>query len=183
VTYDDNRGYFKIYRKIFDSAVGMNVNLFYVFQWCVCRANYKDQWVSVRTGRGTTPVFVKRGQFIYGRKKDSQRTGLSPSLLRNCMAKLKKLGNLDIQSDTHYSIVTICNYETYQGSNRCEGQATGQPKDNQRTTKGQPKDTENKYKKDNKVNKGEEYPEDFMRRRPKSLYTTPELEAQGLEPA
>jgi len=65
------------------------------------------------------------------------------------MEKLKKVGNLAIQTDTHFSVVTIVNWELYQGAFKKEDT---QP-DKQRTPKGQPKDTNNNVNNVDKYNK------------------------------
>ena len=64
------------------------------------------------------------------------------------MLKLKNMGNCDIQSDTHYSIVTICNWEKYQSNIIDLGQARGHPSDRQVTGKGQASDTNKNVKND-----------------------------------
>ena len=86
---------------------------------------------------------------MFGRKSAAKELRMKPSSVRNRMKKLQNMRNLDIKADTHYSIVTICNYNDYQNIKTNKGQTVGQPKDNQRTTKGQPKDTNNN---DNNVN-------------------------------
>ena len=68
------------------------------------------------------------------------------------MAKLKKLGNVDTQADTHFTVVTVCSWATYQRRDNDEGHRRGQAKDRQRTGKGQAKDT---YKKGKKGETGE----------------------------
>ncbi|NDY71447.1 hypothetical protein [Desulfobacter hydrogenophilus] len=82
---------------------------------------------------------MKKGQFIFGRKTAAKELKMSPSTIRNRMEKLKTVENLDIQTDTHFSIVTIVNWELYQHQNKKEDTQT----DRQRTGKGQPKDTNN----------------------------------------
>jgi hypothetical protein len=54
--------------------------------------------------------------------------------------------NCALKSDTHYTVVTILNYELYQGSGKAEGTTQG-------TGKGQPRDT-NKNDKNEKNNNG-----------------------------
>jgi ribosomal protein L30E len=84
------------------------------------KANHKDQWVPVRTGKGTTEVFVKRGQFIFGRKTAAKALKMKEPTVQKRMTILKNLGNLITQSITYYSLVTILNYELYQGSMKDE---------------------------------------------------------------
>jgi hypothetical protein len=97
----------------------------------------------VKTGKGTTEVNVKRGQFIFGRKTAAKELRMKEGTVYDRMLKLGQMQNLLIESNTHYSIVTVCNYDAYQFSNTEE--ATGNP-----TTNQQPTNTDNK---ENKVNK------------------------------
>jgi len=112
----------------------------------------------VQTGAGTTEVELKPGQFIFGRKTASEELKMKPSSVRNRMVKLQNIENLDIQPDTHYSIITICNWGKYQINENINGQASGQAQDNHMTGTGQPQDTNKKGKKVKKVkNKYLEY--------------------------
>ena len=58
----NDEGWVKVHRKIEKSAVFQNEGLQGLI-WCLLRANHQDRWVSIQTGRGSTQVFVKRGQF------------------------------------------------------------------------------------------------------------------------
>ena len=136
-----------------DSQVWHDAELWQLWCYCLMRAAYKPHWASVKTGRGQTQVWLEPGQFIFGRFETAKEIKQNPSSVRNRMEKLKSIGNVDIQADTHFSIVTICNWDRYQSIDLENGQAKGQPKDNQRTTKGQPKDTYNKDNKDKKEKK------------------------------
>ena len=146
-----NDGYIKAYRKTMKSRVFQNEGLFKVWMWCLWKASHTEQWVTIKTGRGTTEVHLLPGQFIFGRKTAAKELKMKPSTVRNRILKLKNMGNLDIQSNTHYSIIIIINWDTYQAPNKKEGH----PK---RTTKGQPKDT---YKND-KNDKNNIYGQNFL---------------------
>ena len=113
-THDE--GWVKLHRKIQRSSVFQNEGLLKVWIWCLLRANHEDTWVPVKTGRGTTQVLVKRGQFIFGRKTAAKALKMKEPTVQKRMMVLKNLQNLIIQSNTHYSIVTILNYDVYQGS-------------------------------------------------------------------
>jgi len=119
------------------------------------KANHESAWITIKTGKGDSEIFVESGQFIFGRKAAALELHTSQSSVRNRMAKLKNMGNLDIQPDSHYSIITIMNWEDYQANKIEGGQAEGQPEDRQRTGKGQPKDTNknDKHYKNEKNNK------------------------------
>ena len=109
------------------------------------KATHRPQWVPMKTGRGTTEVELKPGQFIFGRNVTAKELNMPPSTVRNRIAKLKKLGNLDVQQDTNFSIVSIVNWDSYQSGSKDEVNQV----DNQRTTKGhiqEQKKEQKKYK-------------------------------------
>ena len=125
-------GYIKLWRKSRRSRVFVNPNLWKVWCWCLMKANHEGAWVSVSTGKGTKEIYVKPGQFIFGRKTASKELHMKPSSVRNYIKKLKDIGNLDTQPDTHCTIITIINWPTYQGNKN----EVDRQEDNQRTTKG-----------------------------------------------
>lgn len=140
-------GYVKLYRKSIDSRVFKNSELWKVWTWCLMKANHKETWVKVKTGKGETEVKLLPGQFIFGRKTAAEELGIPESSIRNRMEKLKNMQNLDMQTDTHYSIISIINWTTYQE----EENKKDRRKDRQRTTKGQPEDTDKNDKNDKNI--------------------------------
>lgn len=113
-----NEGYVKIYRKMVTSQVFQNEGLFKVWMWCLLKANHEGRWVPIKTGKGTTEVWVEPGQFIFGRKSAAKELKMHPETVRKRIHKLKKMGNLTIESTTLYSIVTIVNWALYQGDEK-----------------------------------------------------------------
>jgi len=116
-----------------DSEVWQNAGLWKVWTWALLSAAWKPHYVAVPTGRGETTVHLKRGQLVYGRYAAARKLGLKPSTVRNHIGKLTCMGNLDTQSHGHYSILTVCNYDSYQGTDNGESAPIGQAKDKQRT--------------------------------------------------
>lgn len=139
-----DEGWIKLHRKSIYSQVFQNDGLWKVWTWCLMKANHEDNWVPIKTGRGTAEVFVKRGQFIFGRKTAAKALKMKPRTVHKRMLKLENMRNCALKSDTHYTVVTILNYELYQGSGKAEGTTQG-------TGKGQPRDT-NKNDKNEKNN-------------------------------
>lgn len=138
-----DRGWIKLYRKTMDSRVFRNADLFKVWIWCLLKANHQTEWISVKTGRGAIEVQVNPGQFIFGRKTAAKELNMPMSSVRNRMAKLKDLGNLDTKEDTHYTLVSVVNWAPYQSDDeKRTGKWTG---------KGQPKDTNKNDKNDKKI--------------------------------
>ncbi len=113
-----NEGYIKVYRKTMRSRAFQNEGLFKIWMWCLLKANHKGQWVSIKTGRGTTEVWVEPGQFIFGRKTAAKELKMKPSTVWKRIVKLKNMRNLNIESNTHYSVITVINWEFYQGNEK-----------------------------------------------------------------
>lgn len=109
-----NRGFIKIWRKIEDSAVFADPHLLQLFVWCLLRANHKPCSVPVRTGRGQTIVVLTRGQFIFGRHSAAKELKCAGSTIQYRLEILKRLKMVVTQPVTHYSIVTIVNWASYQ---------------------------------------------------------------------
>ena len=121
-----NRGYIRLWRKLEDSVVFADPHLLQLFMWCLMRATHRTYTVPVRTGRGQTTVTLKPGQFIFGRNVAAKALRCPPSTIRYRLDSLRKRKMLDIQPDTHYSVVTIVNWQLYQQEAPALGQATGQ---------------------------------------------------------
>lgn len=93
------------------------------------KANYQPKrWQGITIGRGQ--LVTSRGQL-------SEETGLSQMQIRTTMDKLDKCGFIAKSATSRYTIVTICNYASYQqvwddSEDGC------QTTDNQRITNEQP---------------------------------------------
>lgn len=132
-----NRGYIKLWRKTVDSRIFQNEGLLKVWIWCLLKANHESAWVSIKTGKGQIEIFIKPGQFVFGRESAAKELRMKPSTVWLRIRKLKDLGNCDIQSNTQYSIITIINWEFYQSQNKKDNSQH----DRQMTGKEQPNDT------------------------------------------
>lgn len=125
------RGYVNLWRKSMESSVWHNDQLWKLWCYCLLKANHKPRWVSVCTGRGKTEEYVEAGQFIFGSKRAGRDLNQKWQSTYRRLKKLEKLEKLKTQSKTHYTIVTICNWEIYQSpKNKNEN-----PNENQRETK------------------------------------------------
>ena len=147
------RGYIKLWRKLLDSPIFANEALLKIFIYCLFKMHipprdkagnfmHESKWLPIITGKSKTEVEIKPGQFLFGRQITAKRLRMNSSSVRNRFNKLKKMRIVDIQSFPHYSLITVNDWEDYQGIIFEKGQA----KDRQRPPKGQAKDT----KKNNK---------------------------------
>ena len=120
-------GYIKLHRKTLDSQVFRNDGLFRLWIWCLLRANFKEGWLAVKTGKGETQVKILPGQFVFGRKSAAKELKVNPETIRKRMDKLKTIGNVTIESTTKYSIISIVNWDSYQNiENKSTTESTSQ---------------------------------------------------------
>lgn len=87
------------------------------------KANYEKRWVSITVGRTVTEVEVGPGQFVFGRHSAAKELKMNPATVYKRIVKLKNMQNLIIDSSSHYSIISIVNWEHYQG---CEEKSSSE---------------------------------------------------------
>ena len=103
-----NTGYIKLHRKMTSWEWYDDANTFRLFIHLLLKANHKDKkWHGID---------VKRGSFITGYDKLTSELGLSKQQIRTSMNKLKSTHEVTHQPTHRYSVVTIVNYDSYQGS-------------------------------------------------------------------
>lgn len=140
------KGFMRISReKISEFEWLSNPNTFYVFMRLLFKANFKDgKWEGVE---------VKRGQLITGRKTLSEELNLSEQQIRTCLDKLSKTGYITIKTTNKFSIVTICDYDSWQNDSETNNQQLNQQITNNQPTNNQQITTiEINNNKDNKEN-------------------------------
>lgn len=144
-----NRGYVKLWRKSLDGGWLRNPNLWAFWCYCLMKATYKECKVLI----GFQEVVLRPGQFIFGRKKCSIETGLSEKTVRTCLQTLKSASNLAIKTASKYSIVSIVNWDIYQGDDLEDGQQNGQQNGQQGASKGPARGHIQEYKEVKNVKK------------------------------
>ena len=107
-------GAFILNRAILDEPVFSNPNLLKTWIYCIARANFKDNWISLKIGKGYTEVLIKRSQFLYGRNKVAKKLNFTPSQTDTLFKKLVKFKYISIESSNQYSIITLLNYNELQ---------------------------------------------------------------------
>ncbi len=80
----------------------------------------------MQTGRGQTIVHLETGQLIWGRKAAGSQLRMKPKSAENRMLRLVHMGNLARHVDTHWTVLSVVNWATYNGHPAESGQATGQ---------------------------------------------------------
>ena len=140
--------FIKIDRGILESYCFANANHLKIWVWLLVKANYKKGFIPLKVSRGYTTIEVNRGQLLFGRFRAEEELGIDGSLIYRTLVKFEELGQITIQSNNQYSIITICKYDTYQYYDKDDEQPMNnqrttdeQPTNNQRTTDEQPMNT------------------------------------------
>lgn len=142
----------KLHRDVLDSQAFANPTTFKIWCWMLLKANHKDKFLSMSTGIGFTDVSIKRGQLLFGRNKAESSLEIDGSTVYRHLQKLQDWGNIKIESNNQYSIITICKYDEYQ-TNDGEDE---QPMNSERTTEEQQTDSKRTHTRIPKNDKNEE---------------------------
>ena len=100
-------GWVKLHRKILENGIFTgDSDLLKVFMWCLLKASHKAHQVG--------DVSLKEGQFVTGRIAASQELNIKPTTVRNKLMQLSRKKYITVQSTSKFSIITLCNWSTYQ---------------------------------------------------------------------
>lgn len=136
----------KMYESLLSWEWSADVPVFNLWIHLLLMANTRDmEW------KGET---VPRGSLVTTVKELSEQTGLSAKQVRLALEKLKRTNNVAIKTTNKNSVISVCDYDSYQGGQEHGGQTKGQ-------TEGQSKGKQAKEKESNtkKIEKKEEYKE------------------------
>ena len=143
-------GWIKLHRK-FVEWEWFNVDeMVKLFIYLLLTANHEaTKW------RG---IEIKRGQLLTGRKSLHDKTKISEQTLRTCLSRLEKTGEINLKSTNKYTIITICNYESYQSNQPTTNQLTNQQLTNDQPTTNQQLTTNKNDKKEKNDNNDKNIP-------------------------
>lgn len=153
-------GYINLHRALLDSMIFSSQTGLKIWIWLLLKASFKKRYVSLKIGKGETTVTIERGQLLFGRYKAEEELCIDGSTVYKWIKKLEENDMISIESNNQYSIITICNYDTYQTEIETKEQPSNsrvttkeQQSNSRRTAEEQQSNTYNKDNKDNKVNK------------------------------
>jgi hypothetical protein len=112
----------------------------------------EDNAFPIKIGQGIHTVLLKRGQMIFGRNKAEEELSISGSKIYRSLRKFDNWGMLKIQANSHYSVITVCNFDSYQKPTDPKRTTRVLPVNSQRTASEQPVNTIDKENKENKKN-------------------------------
>lgn len=121
-------GWVKIYRSILTWEWYSDINVRVLFIHLLLKANHTP-----KSWRG---IEIQAGQLVTSLSRLEAETGLSQKKIRNALKKLEKTGELVTQKGRAYTLITICNYASYQGCTTEEGTPKGTQRAHEGHTKG-----------------------------------------------
>lgn len=99
-------GFIKIHRKITEWEWFTDYKVCHLFIYLLLKANWKEKkWMGIT---------INRGQLATGIFSLAEGSGLTVRETRTALSKLKETKEILIKTTNRFSIITICNYETYQ---------------------------------------------------------------------
>lgn len=117
-----NQGYIKLYRKVTGSFVWTNSNMLKLWILCLTKASHKEsrfifngQEIAVSSGQFVTGRAVIEKEFNEGVPRDQQVVGRT---LWRWLKRFEKEEMLSIKSTSKYSVISIKNWNEYQGSDQ-----------------------------------------------------------------
>jgi hypothetical protein len=146
-------GWIKLHRRIIEKGYYKSSKHFHLWVHLLLKANHKRNefmW-------NNNLIVVKEGQFITGRKRLSEETGIDESSVERILKMLENEQQIEQQKTTKYRLITIVNWSDYQQNEQQIEQQTN----NKRTTSEQQVNT-NKNDKNDKNDKKETLPPDFQ---------------------
>lgn len=140
--------FIKLDRSIVDSYCFANPNHLKIWIWMLTKATFKKSYPKLKASKGFITVELNRGQLLFGRLKASEELDMSESVIRRTLDKFVQIGQIKVEKTNLFSIITICNYDSYQNNTSETDQPTtseeptiDQPSANQEPSLDQPRTT------------------------------------------
>lgn len=106
----ENTSYIKLFRKLLSSPIFENEKALKIWIWCLLKATHTEREQLV----GQQTVFLKAGQFVFGRKKASEELKMTEGTVYKYIKLLEKLQMISVNSNNKFSVVSIEKWEDYQ---------------------------------------------------------------------
>jgi len=147
------QGWIKTHRRMLQSSVFKNPELFKTWMWCLMKATHKPHKQMV----GMTEIELEEGQFIFGRKQAALELNLGESKIYRFIKSLEKQTKVELKPNNKFTVVTIVNWGTYQDTEN----ENEQQMNNKRTTNEQQMDTNKNVKNVKKKLLSENFPDEL----------------------
>ncbi len=108
---ENSQGWVRLPRELLNSYMFHNEKLWKVFTWCLLKATWKPREITI----GRQKVKLEPGQFIFGRHAAARELNMKSSTAWDYIKLLEKHQNTNIKSNNKFSIITVNNWELWQG--------------------------------------------------------------------
>ena len=148
-------GFIHLYRSLLDSQIFASEKGLKIWVWLLLKASWKKRFVAIKIGKGETIISLERGELLFGRFAAEESIGIDGSTIYKWIKKMEVMEMITVKSSSHYTIITICNYDEYNDYKEADVAATEQPW--------------NTYNKENKVKEEKEEKDIFSKSSSESL--------------
>jgi len=142
-------GWVKLHRKLIDSIVFANERALKIWIWILIKARHEKGFVNIKIGKGESIIELNRGELLFGRLSAENSLNINASTIYKWIQKFKDWKMIELKSNNHYTIITVCKYDTYNHDNTNKVTTIKQPLNSQRTTIEQPLNTNKNDKNEN----------------------------------
>jgi GTP-sensing pleiotropic transcriptional regulator CodY len=123
-------GWIKLHRQFTEWEWYTDDKCFRLFIHILLKCNHKDaQW------RGET---INRGEMITSLGKLAEQVGMTMQTLRTTLSKLESTGEINKQSTSKLTRITVCKYNNYQEDQQTTNNQTNKPLTNDQQTTNKP---------------------------------------------
>jgi DNA replication protein DnaD len=160
-----NKGWVKLWREQYDSWISKKPFCDgYAWSYLYSQANHKKGMVNFRNEY----IEIERGQLLTSKLKLQEKFGWTRWHITSTLRALERREMITYRTTNRYIIITIVNYNKYQGSEEQDDEQNNIQNDNRTTTDDQqPSINKNKEKKKKYIKKKKNY---FSEELPESNY-------------
>jgi len=116
-------GWIKLHRTILESFAFSNPTTLKLWIWILAKASSKERFVPIKVSESFRDVKLEPGQMLFGRFKAEEELEINGSTIYRHLQKLQDHGNISMDTNTQYTIITICNWDKYQSTEEESEQA------------------------------------------------------------
>lgn len=127
-----DQGWVCFYRRCLDSDIGRDAETLAIWVWILGRAN----WAESSDVRKRGNFVLAPGSLVTGFREIATALKVSKSKVERVLRLLAQTGRIRVESETRGTVISVCNWGTYQSI----GDQAGQVRDTNETRSGQDRD-------------------------------------------
>lgn len=128
-------GFIKLHRGLLDSEIFASKIGLKIWIWILLKASYKQRFVTMKIGKGEGVSKLERGELIFGRFSAEETLNIDGSTIYKWIKKMEQMGMIGVKSNSHYTIIKVNNYDTYNSIDNLESSNQVTAKEQQRNSK------------------------------------------------